>query len=160
MAYSSAIAPSLQAASAELPATASASPGVSHSALNASPPVSSLTKTSETITRESDAPKIIRGVSLSERSKEDAPQGAPAMRRPSLSQHPFFAAKARGFRARIARFTPSWYSVTMVSSRGGEGEREDAAECASHRKWDGAEPCYGTGVVRACGVHLSSLAPC
>lgn len=36
-------------------------------------------------------------------------------RRPSLSQHPLFAAKARGLRTRIMRFTPSWFSVTMVS---------------------------------------------
>lgn len=42
--------------------------------------------------------------------------GASIRRRPSLSQHPLFAAKARGLRTKIMRFTPSWFSVTMVSS--------------------------------------------
>jgi hypothetical protein len=30
--------------------------------------------------------------------------------------HPLFAAKARGLRLKVMRFTPSWFSVTMVSS--------------------------------------------
>lgn len=42
-------------------------------------------------------------------------EGAAMRRRVSLSQHPLFADKARGLRLRIMRFTPSWFSVTMVS---------------------------------------------
>lgn len=38
------------------------------------------------------------------------------MRQPSLSSHPLFAAKARGLRNRVLRFTPSWFIVTMVSA--------------------------------------------
>ncbi|KAI5481548.1 sulphite efflux pump protein [Pseudohyphozyma bogoriensis] len=34
-------------------------------------------------------------------------------RRPTFSNHPLFAAKARGIKLRILRFTPSWFSVIM-----------------------------------------------
>lgn len=45
------------------------------------------------------------------------PSGATAMgeaKAKDKSSHPLFAAKARGLRTRIMRFTPSWFSVTMV----------------------------------------------
>ncbi|KAM0791661.1 hypothetical protein ACM66B_006097 [Microbotryomycetes sp. NB124-2] len=46
-------------------------------------------------------------------TNEDEDNGLGAGLRRTLSQHPVFAAKARGLRLRIMRFTPSWYSVTM-----------------------------------------------
>jgi hypothetical protein len=58
------------------------------------------------------------------------------MRKPSLSQHPLFAAKATGLRTRVMRFTPSWFSVTMVSGErallgGTRGSRFRAGQRAS-----------------------------
>lgn len=63
------------------------------------------------------------------------------MRRPSLSQHPLFAAKARGLRTRILRFTPSWFSVTMVSQRVKQyrewRQGVSAAKISGHDVWAG-----------------------
>lgn len=49
-------------------------------------------------------------------NQADSTAGAPVKRSYSLSKHPLFQDKARGLRLRIMRFTPSWYSVTMVSA--------------------------------------------
>ncbi|ORY73240.1 voltage-dependent anion channel-domain-containing protein [Leucosporidium creatinivorum] len=106
-------------AASELPAATAPAPSAAAHTSTASPAERPVERT---VTEQSATATLARGVSISEdgaakegRSVGSSPstQGAPVMRRPSLSQHPLFAAKARGLRTRIMRFTPSWFSVTM-----------------------------------------------